>query len=87
MAELKDEWEPPESTSYAEQGWVSWMLRDTSRSNGPWAWITRSTNDTQYHLERWTGRTWEPHAVFDTLEDAKAVGRIVAGIDMRRLKT
>lgn len=86
MAELKAEWETPESSAQVP-GVVSWVLRDTSRSNGPWAWITRSTNDThQYHLERWTGRTWVPHATFDTLEDAKAVGRIVAGIDMRRLQ-
>jgi hypothetical protein len=85
MAELKDEWEFPIS-AHTEQGWVSWVLRDTSAADSPWAWITRK-DDTQYHLERWTGHTWEPHAVFDTLEDAKAVGRIVAGIDMRRLKT
>jgi hypothetical protein len=85
MTELKDEWEPPEPCA-SVPGVVSWTLRDTSRSNGPWAWIT-NTGDNLYHLERWTGRTWEPYAVFDTLEDAKAVGRIVAGIDMRRLKT
>jgi hypothetical protein len=86
MSELEAEWESPESTSYTEPGWVSWVLRGTSHPKNPWAWITLK-DDTQYHLERWTGRTWEPHAVFDTLEDAKAVGRIVAGIDMRRLQT
>jgi hypothetical protein len=85
MAELKDEWEFPIST-HTEPVLGSWALRDTSAADSPWAWITLGTNDTQYHLERWTGRTWEPHAVFDTLEDAKAVGRIVAGIDMRRLQ-
>lgn len=84
MAELKDEWEPP-ATGYSEPGWVAWVLCKNF-ADSPWAWITNK-GDNQYHLERWTGRNWEPHAVFDILEDAKAVGRIVAGIDMARLTT
>jgi len=84
MTELKDEWEPQESCA-PMPGVVSLALRDTSVVKSPWAWIT-NTGGNLYHLERWTGRTWEPYAVFDTLEDAKTVGRIVAGIDMGRLQ-
>jgi hypothetical protein len=84
MAELKDEWVP--RPCYTEPGWQSWVLCDASEAQTPWAWIT-TKNDNQYRLYQWAGNTWEPHAVFDTLEAAQAVGRIVGRIAMERLGT
>lgn len=83
MAELKDEWEDPQS-SYTEPGWQSWVLCDPTGT--PWAWIT-TKNDNKFYLDQWAGRTWEPHGVFDTLEAAQSVGRIIGRIAMERLGT
>ncbi len=83
MAELKAEWEAPQS-SYTEPGWQSWVLCDSTAS--PWAWIT-TKNDNKFYLDQWMGRTWEPHGVFDTLEAAQSVGRIIGRIAMERLGT
>lgn len=85
MIELKDEWQAPQS-SYTEPGWQAWVLCDASGAQSPWAWIT-TKNDNRYYLDQWAGRTWEPHGVFDTLEAAQAVGRIVGRIALERSGT
>ena len=85
-AELEDEWTVPRQgmPTHVRR---SWVLADTAKDKAPWAWIMLK-DDGKYHLDYWNdvamGRgNWVHHAVFDTLEDAQAVGRIMAHIAMK----
>ena len=80
MDDLEAEWSRPR-TDFSNEGWTSWILCDTSKPNAPWAWIT-TKGDNKFYLDLWRG-AWTPHAVFDTLEDAKSVGRIMARVVMQ----
>ena len=80
MDDLEAEWHRPRP-DFSNDGWRSWTLCDTSKARAPWAWII-TKGDNKFHLDLWRG-TWEPHAVFDTLEDAKSVGRIMARVVMQ----
>ena len=85
-AELEAEWAAP-SHSMPSGARKSWVLSDTGETKAPWAWIMLK-DDGRFYLDYWDdvamGRgTWVHHAAFDTLEDAQAVGRIMAHIAMK----
>jgi hypothetical protein len=91
MRELKKRWEHMKITAAVGKFYRTFLSAAKTKDDPePLAWACIETTgpalEAPYHLEIWNGTEgeWEHITTFNTLKEAKAVGRVMASIALNK---